>query len=64
MNESVLQIWEAPSGMYGGRLLCGQSEDGRIGGCHSADEVKRLATKVGMKYARFEQTETIPAFAQ
>lgn len=58
--EVVLQVWKSASGQYGGRILDGGKETGRVGGCETADEVEAQATEAGILFHRVETLEAMP----
>lgn len=60
MEEVVLQIWRAASGQYGGRILRGSVEDGRIAGSSSEDDVKCQALEAGIEFDRVEVLDAMP----
>lgn len=60
MEEVVLQIWKAASGQYGGRILRGSVEDGRVAGCASKDDVECQALDAGIEFDRVEVLDEMP----
>ncbi|HJV75134.1 MAG TPA: hypothetical protein VJ654_12990 [Noviherbaspirillum sp.] len=60
MEEVVLQIWKADSGQYGGRILRGGVEDGRVAGCTSKADVECQAIEAGIEFDRVEVLDAMP----
>lgn len=62
-TEVVLQIWQAASGQWGGRMLRGTEEDGRVAECSSVDDVEYQAVEAGIHFDRIEMLDHVPAVA-
>lgn len=58
--EVVLQVWKSASGQYGGRILHGGAEAGRVAGCETADEVEAQAAEAGILFHRVETLDAMP----
>ncbi len=59
-SELVLQIWQAPSGQWSGRLLQAGSEAGAVAGGSSAEDVEHAAVEAGIYPDRVEILENGP----
>lgn len=59
-TEVVLQVWQAASGQWGGRILRDGEEDGRVAGCNSQDNVEATAMESGIDYDRVELLDHVP----
>lgn len=58
--EVVLQIFQNTSGQWGGRILRDGVEDGRVGGCSSAEDVQYQAQEAGIDFDRIEELDHVP----
>lgn len=57
---TVLQVFKAASGQWGGRILRDGEEDGRVAGCESPDEVEAQAYDAGIDVDRVERLDHVP----
>lgn len=60
MEETILQVWQAASGQWAGRILRGAEEVGRVAGCTSADDVEHQAVEAGVEFDRVELLDSTP----
>lgn len=60
MEKVILQIWNAASGQWAGRILRGDVEDGRVAGCTSKDDVEHQALEAGIEFDRIEMLCSMP----
>lgn len=57
---TILQVFQADSGQWGGRLLRDGVEGGRIAGCISPAEVEAHAYEGGVDIDRVERLDQVP----
>ena len=60
MEEVILQIWNAASGQWAGRILRGDVEGGRVAGCPSRADVEHQALEAGIEFDRIEMLGSMP----
>lgn len=58
--STILQVFKADSGQWGGRILRDGEEYGRVAGCDSADEVEAQAYEAGIDVDRVERLDHVP----
>lgn len=58
--NSILEVFQQTSGQWGGRILRGGIEDGRVAGCATPTEVESQAVEAGIVFSEVRQLHYVP----